>query len=80
MIAYDLRILSRSVFDNFVWLKISIRVDLLTSLCSATTVRLPSGWRRNTWLPFCLTGANPILASALIISFPDRFGSFSDNY
>lgn len=53
----------------------SIRVDLLISGCIGTTVRLPSGCLRKTWLPLWRTGSKPILESALTTSLPEVTGS-----
>ncbi len=50
-------------------------VDLLISGRIGTTVRLPSGCFRNTWLPLWRTGSNPILESALTTSLPERTGN-----
>jgi len=56
----------------------SMIVDGFTSRCNGTTVRLPSECLKKTWLPRCRDGMNPIFESALIISLPERIGSFSD--
>ena len=62
---------SRVILASFIIFLI-IPFPISSPGCTVINVVLPSGWRMNKWLPFCLICEKPIFSSALINFFAGR--------